>query len=247
MDKGQESGSNEASRKHLDELIASFATAMLVTRSQDGAMRARPLTVAGHEPGGQVYFSTNVDSPKVDEIEDDAHVVVTFQSAHKYASLSGTARLSRDRSLIERLWKESWKVWFPAGKDGSCPCHLDRVAGSRGVLGSNGARRDAIRPACSQGVRHRHQTHRRRRSSAKRQGTNGTLAGVTSDCRPRPSERITRAAPTSRDARRGDVVDPPDLAHAWRRRGRRPRRSPTNPRVPLLVRQRATTRGLARS
>ena len=117
MDKGQESGSNEASRKHLDDLIASFATAMLVTRSQDGAMRARPLTVAGHEPGGQVYFSTNVDSPKVDEIEDDAHVVVTFQSAHKYASLSGTARLSRDRSLIERLWKESWKVWFPAGKE----------------------------------------------------------------------------------------------------------------------------------
>ena len=103
-------------RAHFDELVASFETAMLVTRTRQGALRARPLTVAGLEEGS-LYFSTSLEAPKVQEIEADAHVVVTFQDAKRYASVSGTARLSRDRSLVERLWKDTWKVWFPKGKD----------------------------------------------------------------------------------------------------------------------------------
>lgn len=109
---------DEATRRHFDEVVASFATAMLVTtRNHEGQLRARPLTVAGRGPNGELYFSTSIDSPKVEEIDRDAQVVVTFQSEHRYASLSGTARLSRDRSLVDRLWKESWKVWFPGGKE----------------------------------------------------------------------------------------------------------------------------------
>jgi general stress protein 26 len=109
--------SDDEIRKHFGEIVARFATAMLVTRTPEGALRARPLTVAGSEPSGELYFSTSLEAPKVQEIEADAHVVVTFQSGKAYGSVSGTARLSRDRSLIARLWKESWKVWFPKGKD----------------------------------------------------------------------------------------------------------------------------------
>ncbi|HVU53115.1 MAG TPA: pyridoxamine 5'-phosphate oxidase family protein [Polyangia bacterium] len=109
--------SPDETRRHFGELVASFATAMLVTRTADGELRARPLTVAGAEPSGEVYFSTSVEAPKVHEIEADARVVVTFQNDSVYVSLTGTARLSRDRALVERLWKESWKVWFPKGKE----------------------------------------------------------------------------------------------------------------------------------
>jgi general stress protein 26 len=107
---------DEDTRRHFEELIAGFGTAMLVTRTVEGRLRARPLTVAGTE-GGRVYFSTSVDSPKMDELAADAEVAVTFQSERRYASLSGTVRSSRDRRLIHRLWKEAWKVWFPEGKD----------------------------------------------------------------------------------------------------------------------------------
>jgi general stress protein 26 len=113
----EQAPSDEEIRKHFGEIVARFSTAMLVTRTPEGALRARPLTVAGSEPDGTMYFSTSLEAPKVHEIEADAHVVVTLQSDKAYGSLSGTARLSRDRSLIERLWKESWKVWFPKGKD----------------------------------------------------------------------------------------------------------------------------------
>lgn len=107
-------------RRHLHELVQSFDTAMLVTRAADGSLRARPLSVAKtKEPhdSGRVYFSTSVESPKIDELEADARVAITFQDSKRYVSLSGTARLSRERALIDELWSEAWKVWFPKGKD----------------------------------------------------------------------------------------------------------------------------------
>jgi general stress protein 26 len=97
--------------------MADFDTAMLVTRTHDGELRARPLTVATAQDDGYLYFSTSVESPKVAEITEDQHVAVTFQDSKRYVSLTGTARLSRDRALIDRLWSEAWKVWFPKGKD----------------------------------------------------------------------------------------------------------------------------------
>jgi general stress protein 26 len=112
----------DGKKKHLHELIADFDTAMLVTRTAEGDLRGRPLTVAHDkathdENDGTVYFATSVESPKVGELQADAHVAVTFQDDKRYVSLSGTARLTRDRALVERLWAEPWKVWFPRGKD----------------------------------------------------------------------------------------------------------------------------------
>src|SRR5207237_6314067 len=63
-----------------------------------------------------------VDSPKVDEIESYPDVLVTLQDRRRYVSISGTARISRERSLIERLWREPWRVWFPQGKDDPALC-----------------------------------------------------------------------------------------------------------------------------
>jgi len=51
------------------------------------------------------------------ELETDPHVNVAMQSQSRFVSVSGHARISRERSLIDELWAESWKVWFPKGKD----------------------------------------------------------------------------------------------------------------------------------
>jgi general stress protein 26 len=99
----------------LWELIGKFATAMLVTRTDGGRMRARPLSLASAHDGGKLYFSTSLESPKVGEMESDAEVLVTLQDSLHYVSISGTARISRDRGLVERLWSEGWRIWFPDG------------------------------------------------------------------------------------------------------------------------------------
>ncbi|HEX7238063.1 MAG TPA: pyridoxamine 5'-phosphate oxidase family protein [Gammaproteobacteria bacterium] len=102
--------------EHLYDLLEGFETAMLVTRSNDGHMHARPMAVAEVRADADAYFVTSIDSPKVAEIYADADVLLTFQSAHQYAAIYGRVNVVRDRALIERLWKETWKTWFPGGK-----------------------------------------------------------------------------------------------------------------------------------
>jgi general stress protein 26 len=111
-------------RHRLSTLLSLFDTAMLVTRTADGGMRARPLSIAESQDDGAMYFSTAVDSPKVEELEADPHVNVVMQDGRRFVSLSGTATVVRDRALIDRLWRPAWKVWFPLGKDDPSLCLL---------------------------------------------------------------------------------------------------------------------------
>jgi len=103
-------------QEHLYDLLKDFDTAMLVTCGSDGIMRARPMGVAELTTDGSAYFVTNFNSPKATQIKADSAVTLNFQSARQFASVYGTATVVRDQALLDRLWQESWKVWFPQGK-----------------------------------------------------------------------------------------------------------------------------------
>ena len=103
-------------QEHLYDLLKDFDTAMLVTRSADGHMHSRPMAIAELRSDSDAYFVTSIDSPKVAELQANPGVTLTFQSSNQYASLSGQATIVRDRALIDRLYKEAWKIWFPKGK-----------------------------------------------------------------------------------------------------------------------------------
>ena len=104
-------------RGEFRKALEHFDDAMLVTRSADGALRARPMAVAESQADGDVWFVTYIDSPKVDEIRVDDRIGVTMQGEGRYLSISGTGEIVRDRAKVHELWKEQWKVWFPNGKD----------------------------------------------------------------------------------------------------------------------------------
>jgi general stress protein 26 len=90
---------------------------MLVTRTAEGDLRSRPLAIAFHdEDSERLYFSTPADSPKADELAADPRVNVCLQDKRRFVSITGRAFLVRDRSLIDKLWSESWRIWFPEGK-----------------------------------------------------------------------------------------------------------------------------------
>ena len=103
--------------EHLYEILKDFRTAMLVTRDDDGKMHGRPMAVAELNKDGQTYFATDAHSAKTAEAMADPNVVITFQSSSEFASLTGTLAVIRDRALIDRLWSDTWRVWFPDGKD----------------------------------------------------------------------------------------------------------------------------------
>jgi general stress protein 26 len=97
-------------KEKLHELLEEFDTAMLVTRTDSGELRARPMAVAQVEPDGTLWFMTQHASPKVEEIDHDDRVAVVMQSAMKFVSISGEATPVDDRQKVEELWHESWKT-----------------------------------------------------------------------------------------------------------------------------------------
>lgn len=124
----------------LRELLEDFGVAMLVTHTPDGELRGRPMALAEVEPDGTLWFATDRGSGKMDEIAQDAQVVVTMQSSAKYVSLSGRARGVDDREKLARLWKAEWKAWFPGGKDDP-NVQLLRIDGHKGEYWDNSGAR----------------------------------------------------------------------------------------------------------
>jgi general stress protein 26 len=111
-------------REHLHTLIRDFRSAMLTTRTDGGGLHVRPMAVAKLKPDEELYFATGLSSPKVAEISKNPAVTVTFQSSSEFAVLDGKARVVKDRALINELWSEAWRVWFPGGKDDPNLCLL---------------------------------------------------------------------------------------------------------------------------
>jgi general stress protein 26 len=109
---------NEVDTKtKLVEVLRTFDDLMVATLGDNGTMHARPMAVAEIDPDGCVWFATMDSSEKTDEVEVDARALVTGQSKGAYVSVSGHVDVVHDRARIEALWKESWKAWFPEGKD----------------------------------------------------------------------------------------------------------------------------------
>jgi general stress protein 26 len=131
-------------QEHLVELIKDFDTAMLVTRTEEGSLRSRPLAIAevnrDGDGQGYMYFATALESGKVHEVEQDAHVNVCLQDGRRFVSISGVARVLRDRGLIERLYNEAWKVWFPKGKSDPSLAILEVDATAAEYWDQSGAR-----------------------------------------------------------------------------------------------------------
>lgn len=104
------------SRDKVQDLLQSFHTAMLVTHSGHGAMHARPMEIAQAGPDCHVWFFTDGTTGKAREIREDEEVLLTFQKDHqKYLTITGVAKLVTDRSMMQALWKEPYRVWFPGG------------------------------------------------------------------------------------------------------------------------------------
>lgn len=103
----------------LRELIKGIKFAMLTTVDQDGSLHSRPMTVQETEFDGDLWFFTEADAPKVDEIEQERQVNVALAAPddQRYVSLSGTARVIRDVQKQRELWSEPNKIWFPNGPD----------------------------------------------------------------------------------------------------------------------------------
>ena len=106
-------------QKKIAELVKGIHIAMMTTVAKDGTMSSRPMAVQDKPFDGTIWFLTRSTSEKIDEVEKDQHVTLSFAepSSSNYLALKGKASVSEDRAKIHELWNPMYKAWFPKGED----------------------------------------------------------------------------------------------------------------------------------
>lgn len=102
----------------LRQLITDIDFAMLTTVTEDGLLRSRPMSTQQFDTqSGELWFFTSDDSGKTDEIAHDQKVGLSYAAPNKqdYVSISGRARIVRDKAKMAELWSAPVKIWFPKG------------------------------------------------------------------------------------------------------------------------------------
>ena len=105
--------------KKLAELIKGIKYAMLTTTDQDGMMHSRPMATQNEEFDGTLWFFTRASAPKVEEVEREHKVNVSYSKpgGQSFVSDSGTAHLVRDQAKNQEFWTPAMKAWFPKGPE----------------------------------------------------------------------------------------------------------------------------------
>ena len=106
--------------KKLRELIGGIKVAMLTTVDPDtGRLHARPMATQRKEFDGTLWFFSRLRAEKVEDIQEVPDVVVSYvdEDRNLFISASGTAVIHRDLEMMEDLWHNGLKAWFPDGLD----------------------------------------------------------------------------------------------------------------------------------
>ncbi len=105
--------------KKVKELATATRIAMLTTASSNGHLHSRPMALNEMEDNGTMWFFTAKSSGKVDEIQEDSEVNVSFAnvSDSDFLAVAGTAKLITEQAEIDDKFNQFVKAWFPEGKD----------------------------------------------------------------------------------------------------------------------------------
>jgi general stress protein 26 len=110
-----------STEKKLDDLYAlidGIEIAMFTTRRADGHLVSRPMQTQERTSGADLWFMTNVEAHKLDDLMSDPHVNLAYykERSREWVSVAGLATVNTDPNLIEELYKPDWKAWL--GDDG---------------------------------------------------------------------------------------------------------------------------------
>lgn len=98
----------------LFDMIDDIEVAMFTTRRADGRLVSRPMATQKRAGGADLWFVTDRNSPKLDEIRNDAHVNLAYYKdrTREWVSIAGRARITDDRQKIHELYAAEWRAWF---------------------------------------------------------------------------------------------------------------------------------------
>lgn len=91
-------------------------TAMLVTQSGDRLI-SRPMAPIVRRGEASIWFLTDRDSGKLDDIAAHPQVSVSFSEGSDHLAFHGPASVHDDRAIIKDLWSNWAQAYYPNGPD----------------------------------------------------------------------------------------------------------------------------------
>lgn len=91
----------------------------MLSTLEGGDIRSRPMAARVDRDENAVYFLTDANSHKDDDIARRPNVALAFADpdGQKYVSLTATATVSNDRAKIKDLWTPVAKAWWDGPDD----------------------------------------------------------------------------------------------------------------------------------
>lgn len=122
----------KASLKTIAERMKNLDFCMMVTQDEQQVSYSRPMSNNGKvEYDGDSWFFTYEDSHKVDQIKENKHVPLIYQTDDMlFIECTGTGEIIKDKDTLKEKWVEGLDQWFPEGVDTPGIC-LIKVQASR--------------------------------------------------------------------------------------------------------------------
>ncbi len=95
----------------LRDLVDTDDIVMLTTVGSDGELEARPMSVQDFDEQGRIWFFTEYEAPKAEQLQRDARALVTL-SGKNYVSIQGTGSVVRDPARQRELWNKAAEAWL---------------------------------------------------------------------------------------------------------------------------------------
>lgn len=115
--------------RKLAELIKDIRVAMMLTAREPApavfdpmSLHVRPMYTQKLDPetfAGELFFFTDATSVKVDELQANPNVLLTYAApgSERFVVVTGRASCERDVAKARELWNLHAKGWWPAGPE----------------------------------------------------------------------------------------------------------------------------------
>lgn len=106
-------------RKEIWRRIEDARIAFFTTLSEEGGLRARPLTTQRVEAETSLWFCVARSGDLARDAQANPRTLVTYSNEGDrfYASLTGTAHVIIDPAKAREMWSKLNEAWFPGGPD----------------------------------------------------------------------------------------------------------------------------------
>ncbi len=130
--------------KAAREMISGIRFCALITLDEKGHPEVRTMDPFLPDSNMVVWFGTNINSRKVQEIKNNSKATVYYQAENGagYVVLKGNAYWVDDLQFKSKYWKSDWEAFYPESKENYtlikfAPFHLEIVDYRHEIVGDS--------------------------------------------------------------------------------------------------------------